>query len=123
MMKRSITACAAFALLAACGSDDPSGEDTAANEGGEVTGNVLGGSISDDMLPLDQLTSQSPPIEPVDEAATSTTTSDDGDDDGEAESERTQAADAASNGEGGSLPVAPPQPAPPAPPAVQEEGE
>lgn len=44
--------------LAACG-------DKAASNGDErktAAGEVLGGSISDDMLPLDTVTSQSPPL-------------------------------------------------------------
>jgi len=44
-------------LLAACGGD-------AGGEGERKTaaGEVLGGTISDDMLPLDTVTSQSPPL-------------------------------------------------------------
>jgi len=49
---------AAFAL-AACG-DEP--EAVSADDGRGAEGEVLGGSISDDMLPLDQLRSQSPPL-------------------------------------------------------------
>lgn len=52
---------AGAALLSACGDDAPtpeSGEDAERNAQGEV----LGGTISDDMLPLDRLRSQSPPL-------------------------------------------------------------
>ena len=46
-----------FAVLGACGGD-------AASEAERKTaaGEVLGGSISDEMLPLDTVTSQSPPL-------------------------------------------------------------
>lgn len=64
-----------LALLAACGDGEVVRE-----EGGaaEAEGEVLGGTISDDMLPLDSLRSQSPPLRsdptvagdvPVDEQA------------------------------------------------------
>lgn len=45
-------------LLAACGGSD--GE--AKGERRTAAGEVLGGTISDDMLPLDTVTSQSPPL-------------------------------------------------------------
>ncbi len=45
-------------LLAACG-DDPAPVD-GGDENLDARGEVLGGSISDDMLPLDTTTSQSP---------------------------------------------------------------
>ncbi|MEM9501415.1 MAG: hypothetical protein AAF941_06165 [Pseudomonadota bacterium] len=49
--------------IAACGDDtDPQASRTA-EQGGEVAGDVLGGTISDDMLPLEELRSQSPPAE------------------------------------------------------------
>lgn len=45
-------------LLAACGGEaNQSGE-----ERGTAAGEVLGGSITDDMLPLDKVTSESPPL-------------------------------------------------------------
>ncbi len=54
-MKRFIPALAL--VLAACGGErDAEGERTTA------AGEVLGGTISDDMLPLDTVTSQSPPL-------------------------------------------------------------
>lgn len=48
---------AAALALSACG-DDP-----APVEDGSVSGEVLEGSISDDMLPLDTIQSRSPPME------------------------------------------------------------
>lgn len=44
--------------LAACNQADES----LAPGGGKAEGEVLGGTISDDMIPLDQLRSQSPPM-------------------------------------------------------------
>lgn len=52
-------------LLSAC--DDTASED--AKQGGKAEGEVLGGSISDDMLPLEELTSQSPPAKGAEAAA------------------------------------------------------
>jgi hypothetical protein len=46
-----------LAALAACGGDTGS-----EGERGSAAGEVLGGTISDDMLPLDTVTSQSPPL-------------------------------------------------------------
>ena len=45
-------------LLAACGGDGGKGGE----ERGTAAGEVLGGSITDDMLPLDTVTSESPPM-------------------------------------------------------------
>jgi hypothetical protein len=47
--------------LAACGSDKA----PAAAEGADAQGEILGGTISDDMLPLDELKSKSPPMKPA----------------------------------------------------------
>lgn len=59
MMPRLFVSCAALALLAACGSDPAPAPADDGRQGAE--GEVLGGTISDDMLPLDTLRSQSPP--------------------------------------------------------------
>ena len=48
-------------LLSACGDDAPP-EETEAEAGRGAKGEVLGGTISDAMIPLDQLRSQSPPM-------------------------------------------------------------
>ena len=48
-------------LLAAC--EDEAADTAAPVTGGNAEGEVLGGTISDDMLPLEQLTSNSPPLE------------------------------------------------------------
>ena len=47
----------AFAALAACGEETKTGP-----ERRTAAGEVLGGSITDDMLPLDTVRSQSPPL-------------------------------------------------------------
>lgn len=57
-MKPIATFAVPFALLLA-GCEE--GADTStAQQGGKVEGNVLGGTISDEMLPLEELRSQSP---------------------------------------------------------------
>jgi hypothetical protein len=58
-------------LLSACGSEEKAGP---SDDARTADGEVLGGTISDDMLPLDQLESQSPALEPVVTDATTTTT-------------------------------------------------
>ncbi|PKP93988.1 MAG: hypothetical protein CVT75_05290 [Alphaproteobacteria bacterium HGW-Alphaproteobacteria-14] len=54
-MKR-LALLALMLLVAAC-TDDPA---TPAESGGKAAGEVLGGDISDAMIPLEQLTSQAP---------------------------------------------------------------
>ena len=56
MRRLKMTMLAATLALAACGEQAPERGDDAR----EAEGEVLGGSISDDMLPLDQVQSQSP---------------------------------------------------------------
>ena len=57
-LSRLAFATAALALLAACGEEAPSDDSRAA------TGEVLEGTISDAMLPLDQVRSQPPLVAP-----------------------------------------------------------
>ena len=57
MKHKTIAAAALVTLLAAC----DSGSDGAA-DGRTAEGEVLGGTISDEMLPLDTVRSQSPPL-------------------------------------------------------------
>ena len=95
----SCTALASAVFLAACG-----GAPDRTDDAREAEGEVLGGSISDDMLPLDQLQSQSPPMR---EERTTTTTDEDGNTSVETTVEVT-------SGEGAENQPAPPQP--PAPP-------
>lgn len=54
---RLFAAVALFALLPACKGEAP--------QEGEVTGEVLEGTISDDMLPFDQLRSEAPLADPT----------------------------------------------------------
>ena len=60
-MKRFVCIFAASLALAACGDDAAEVDERNAEE--TARGEVLGGTISDDMLPLDSVTSQSPPRE------------------------------------------------------------
>ena len=60
-MTRRIIPIAALLLLAACQDDVPA--ETEADAEREAEGEVLGGTISDDMLPLDDVRSQSPPLQ------------------------------------------------------------
>ena len=55
--KRLLLAMPAFALLAACGGEAPTGNDSRA-----ASGEVLEGTISDEMLPVDRARSE-PPLE------------------------------------------------------------
>lgn len=93
--------------LAGCG-DEAAGDGEAVATGGEAAGEVLGGTISDDMLPLEELTSTSPPAV---RQSTTTTTVTTGTDGGETSVETTVTTT--------SDPAAP-APAPPAPPATPE---
>ena len=55
-------------LLAGCGDDQPQG----GGDGRNASGEVLEGSISDAMIPLDQLKSQAPPAKPEPQAGSCT---------------------------------------------------
>ena len=92
--------------LAGCG-DEAEGDGEAVATGGEAAGEVLGGTISDDMLPLEELTSTSPPA--ARQSTTTTVTT--GTDGGETSVETTVTA---------TNDPAAPAPAPPAPPATPE---
>lgn len=59
---RLAAALPALALLAACGGDATPASD--AGEGAAAEGEVLGGTISDEMIPYDSLKSTSPPKAP-----------------------------------------------------------
>jgi hypothetical protein len=56
-LPRLLAAATLAALLAACNGDAP--------EEGEATGEVLEGTISDEMLPLDQVRSEAPLADPT----------------------------------------------------------
>ena len=55
-----LLACGA-ALLTACSNETPA-EETEQEADRDAKGDVIGGTISDDMIPLDRLRSQSPPV-------------------------------------------------------------
>ena len=76
-------------LLAAC--EDNAGQVDTSETGGKAEGEVLGGTISDDMLPLEELTSTSPPAERISTASDGSAASDGGD-----ETAETQEAEASS---------------------------
>ncbi|MFU7528755.1 hypothetical protein [Qipengyuania sp. ASV99] len=62
-MTRKLVPLAFAAALALSGCEEEAPSDTSAT-GGKAAGEVLGGTISDDMIPLDELTSTSPPAAP-----------------------------------------------------------
>ena len=110
-MKPATILIAPLALsLAACGDEaDPESSRTA-EQGGEAAGDVLGGTISDNMLPLEELRSQSPPAEQT--TTTVTTQNADGTTSVETTVETT-------TGENGPPPPAPPEPPSQAPAAPE----
>ncbi|MEX0342931.1 MAG: hypothetical protein AB3N06_10110 [Erythrobacter sp.] len=61
MLRPTVVLAAGAALLAACGGDTPAEESAVEAERG-AKGDVVGGTISDDMLPLDRLRSRSPAL-------------------------------------------------------------
>lgn len=64
-MKARISALAAIPallLLAACGEEPKVEAPIETNDSRTAKGEVLGGTISDEMLPLDTIRSQSPPL-------------------------------------------------------------
>ncbi|GAA0284055.1 hypothetical protein GCM10009127_26870 [Alteraurantiacibacter aestuarii] len=71
-----MTLCGPVLLLAAC-SDDP--DAVQESDGREASGEVLEGSISDEMIPLDQLQSQAPHLQEVPASGAPTAAADEGD--------------------------------------------
>jgi hypothetical protein len=71
-VKRLLLALPAFALLAACGGNAP-----ANNDGRAASGEVLEGTISDEMLPLDSVRSE-PPLEDPEAFAKARSVADEG---------------------------------------------
>ena len=63
---RAALTIAMIALLCAC--EDEVDRVDRGETGGQAAGEVLGGTISDDMIALDQLTSTSPPAESAESA-------------------------------------------------------
>jgi hypothetical protein len=60
-MKYTWVGAAALLALTACG--DEAAEPISTETGGEAAGEILGGTISDEMIPLEELTSTSPPAQ------------------------------------------------------------
>ena len=58
---KGLALAAPFLLLTAC--EEEASEAISTETGGEAAGEILGGTISDDMIPLEELTSTSPPAE------------------------------------------------------------
>ncbi|MEP5937019.1 MAG: hypothetical protein ABJ239_01715 [Erythrobacter sp.] len=71
-MKRIAILVLASAMLSACGGEAEAPRDGDGDANRTAEGEVLGGAVTDDMIPLDQLRSQSPAMEPV---TTTTSTS------------------------------------------------
>ena len=67
--------------LTACSNETPA-EETEQEADRDAKGDVIGGTISDDMIPLDRLRSQSPPVRAAQDSPQSEPTADS--DDGEA---------------------------------------
>jgi len=80
----AVPCCGAFLLLVACEEEAAEGP-RESEQGGKAAGEVLGGTISDDMLPLERLRSQSPSLEGEDR---------EGDDEAVSEDEAESEADA-----------------------------
>jgi hypothetical protein len=61
MIRSALSLAAATAILSGCGDDAPPAE-TEVEAERNAKGEVIGGTISDAMIPLDRLRSQSPPV-------------------------------------------------------------
>lgn len=111
-MIRKLIPISLFATLALTGcGDEAAGDGEPVATGGEAAGEVLGGTISDDMLPLEELTSTSPSAARQSTTTTVTTGADGGET--SVETTVTTTSDPAA-------PAPAPAPAPPAPPATPE---
>ena len=69
--------CGALLLLTAC-EEETAQAPRESEQGGKAAGEVLGGTISDDMLPLERLRSQSPPLEAAPGESDEASSEDDG---------------------------------------------
>ncbi len=102
-------------LLSACEDEAEPEEAAASQSDGTASGNVLGGTISDEMIPLEELTSTSPPAE-----RTTTVTQETSSDGGRTVVETTIQTTTESPDALGESAEAPPQPEPPEPPAAPQ---
>ncbi len=89
-MKIKFIALLAPALLLSACDEEVAEADTTAT-GGEAEGEILGGTISDNMIALEQLTSTSPPAEPVSDGASGASASDPGEEAEQSEPEPAEA--------------------------------
>ena len=105
MKRNSVLVLLPILLLAACGDDAaPTGE---VDDGTAAEGEVLGGTISDEMLPLDRLQSQSPPLREQSDSSDGAASSDTTESETAPPAEASEAAsDSASEEEGESEPSA-----------------
>lgn len=62
-MKNLVSFALAVPLLALAACEEEVPQTSSAETGGEAAGEILGGTISDGMIPLEELTSTSPPAE------------------------------------------------------------
>jgi len=108
---------AAVSLLFVAACDDAPEEETASETetGGTASGDVLGGTISDDMIPMEELTSTSPPAE-----RTVVTTQESRSDGGQTTVETTVETTLETNVDTNVGGDGPPQPEPPETPAAPE---
>ncbi|MEL7199780.1 MAG: hypothetical protein AAGL10_15825 [Pseudomonadota bacterium] len=114
-----------FLLASSCSDEAATDEATGAVQEGEVSGEILGGTISDDMLPLEQLRSQSPSARDDPEGAASNrggsasaaSSSSDASSDSAPESAETDQPAPEPASEPATAPEAASEPAPAAPPA------
>ncbi len=96
-------------VLAACGDDAEPVAEGASDVDAEATGEVLGGEISDEMLPFEQLRSQSPAVPRATSSASGSSGPTASDDINDNESD---SGDASSDGEEADAPSQAPTPEP-----------
>lgn len=103
-MIRCLASIAALSLLAACSGDEPLPE---GDDARTASGEVLEGTISDAMLPVETLRSQPPLAEPSPGAASAIAgAGEDGEETGEGEAAK-EDGEAPGNGETGAVPAEP----------------
>ena len=100
-VKRLHFALPVLALLAACGGDAP------ADDGRAASGEVLEGTISDDMLPVDRVRSE-PPLEDPEAFAKARSSATGGEGDDAADGDASEATDAETGAAEGAEPAAEP---------------